>query len=299
MATLGPRFRKSLYIALILLVIVALLRSRGTLDAHLRQTPKLVVTYGDPKVPELSEWLASASAWTTDDKSDTNFKIRESFRVRQDLGRNLTSLFDQYRPPISSINQTFLEKWPPMTGFQVDKKYDQDEIAAAGEGFFSEDGSYAVFREQQQSLMRAIPTWETVSTAYSGRGIVISAGARLTRVWPNVVLMLRSLGSTLPVEVWTKDQEEYDLMLPLAHQMRTELKIAVSVHTLSDYIPVVWDLTNVFRIFKVKALVLLFSSFEEAILLDADSVPVMDPNILFDSVEGKSGLIQWPVCNLS
>jgi len=182
-----------------------------------------------------------------------------------------------------------------MAPFQINKQYDYDEVVIASENFF-EDEYYPVFRTQQQSLMRAIPAWAAVSTAYSGRGIVISAGANhLNRVWPNVVLMLRSLNCSLPVEVWTKDQEEYDQTIPLVHQMRTELKIAISLHAISDYISVVWSMTDLPTIFKVKALALLFSSFEETILLDADSIPVMDPTVLFESEEGKSGLIQWPV----
>ena len=160
-----------------------------------------------------------------------------------------------------------------------------------------EEKHYAEFKTQQQLLIKAIPPWEKVSKAYSGRGVVISAGAKhLERVWPNTVLMLRSLGSKLPVEVWTKDREEYDQTLPIVHQMRTELDIAISVHTIADFIPVVFGIWDLPGIFKVKPLSLMFSSFDETILLDVDSVPVLDPNFLFESEEAKFGLLQWPVC---
>ena len=83
----------------------------------------------------------------------------------------------------------------------------------------------------------------------------------------------------------------------MADQLRTELGMTISVHALSDYMSIVWELVSISEIYKVKALSLLLSSFEEAILFDSDSVPVMDPEVLFDSEEGRSGLIQWPVSN--
>jgi len=282
------RFRKPLSIVLVLLVIFASLHSRGTHKAPLDQSKS-------PKLPKVSEWLASTSSWTTDEKSDPKFNLGASFQTRQDLGRNLTTIFHKYRPPISQVSKSWLEKWPSMKPFQLDKKYNHGEVVAGSRNFFLEDKFNSAFRRQQQSLIQAIPSWKSVSTAYSGRGIVISAGSNYLRVWPNVVMMLRSLNSSLPIEVWTKDQEEYDATSPLIYQMRTEFKIAISVHKLSDYMSIVWDMMDLPTIFKVKALALLFSSFEEIILLDTDSIPVMDPEVLFDSEEGKSGLIQWPV----
>jgi alpha 1,2-mannosyltransferase len=183
-----------------------------------------------------------------------------------------------------------------MPLYELDKKYDYNQIAAASANFFLDDADFESFKRQQQTMMQAVPSWETVSWAYSGRGIVICAGAQaLERVWPNTVLMLRSINSSLPIEVWTKDQEEYDRTLPLVDQMQAELGFTISVHTLSDYMSIVWRIFPLSEIFKVKALALLFSSFEEVILFDSDSIPVMDPIVLFDMEEAESGLIQWPV----
>jgi hypothetical protein len=340
--TLDHRLRKTLLIALVLLIVVTLLGYQGTLSSALQKTSTLVVPIPDPKpspedttlpssftalkptsfadapkptnsptdsnpptssnepkLPELSEWVKTAPAWTTSQKTDPNFNITQSFLTRQEIGRNLVDIFRDFRPPISAVNPTYLEKWPQMPPLVTNKKYVVDEVVAASANFFLEDKDYTEFKEQQQSLIRAIPTWANVSKAYSGRGIVISAGAQhLERVWPNTVLMIRSLGSKLPIEVWTKDREEYDRTLPIVYQMRTELNMPISVHTIADYIPVVFGVFDIPGIFKVKPLSLMFSSFEETILLDVDSVPVMDPNILFESEEAKTGLIQWPVCAL-
>jgi hypothetical protein len=183
-----------------------------------------------------------------------------------------------------------------MRPFQLKKTYDYDEVFKASQGFFAKDESYTAFKTQQQALLKAIPTWNDVSEGYSGRGIVISAGVSyLERVWPNVVLMLRALNNTLPIELWTKDQIEYDGTLRILQDIQKELKINISLHTLPDYMDIDWNNGSLPAVFKVKALSLLYSSFEEVILLDADSIPVRDPKLLFDLEEAKSGLIQWPV----
>lgn len=303
---LNSRFRRPLLITVVLLLVITLLGYQGTLNSALQKTITQIIPPTTPKgspndpndsqLPDLSEWLNTEPAWMTAPKSDPNFNITESFLIRQEIGRNLTNIFQDYRPPIAAVNPAYVEGWPQMPAFQVNKQYNVDEVVAASGNFFLDEEDYTKFREQQQSLLKAIPDWAHVSKAYSGRGIVISAGAEhLARVWPNTVLMLRSLDCTLPIEVWTKDREEYQRTLPVVQQLRTELNITISVHTIADYIPVVFGVFDLPGIFKVKPLALMFSTFEETILLDVDSVPVMDPTALFDSKEAGSGLIQWPV----
>jgi hypothetical protein len=302
-ATLSPRIRKSLGLSVTLtfVIIVGLLYSRGTLDNNIDSLITSTVSPPLPKLkaaelPDFEQWLATPSAWAIDSKNDTKFNVKESFEVRQEVGRNLSVLFEHYEPPFSHINQSFFKRWPTMPPYQVGKKFDPNEVVHASQNFLLKDEFYSDFRTQQQSLMKAIPTWADVSKGYSGRGIVISAGSiHLNRVWPNTVLMLRSLGCTLPIEIWTKDQPEYEITLPLVHQIRTEFGIPISVHAVNNYISVAWDDYDIPSFFKVKALALLFSTFEEIILLDADNIPAMNPETLFDTEEGKTGLIQWPV----
>ena len=280
------RFRRPLVIGVITFVVIALLYSVVSLDSSF-------VAYSTAKLPNLSGWLGSSPAGT-----DARLGLQDSVNARQRLGKDINTLFAEYHPSTTVINQTFLESWPTLQPFELDKTYDYSQVAAASENFFLDDAARDAFEKQQQELMKAIPTWTTVSSAYSGRGVVICAGSRsLERIWPNVVLMLRSLKSTLPIQVWTKDQEEHDQTQPLVEQMQNDLKMTISVHTTSDYLTVNWNMYQISEIFKVKALALLFSSFEEVVLFDSDSVPVIDPIVLFDSDAGKSGLIQWPVSN--
>ena len=279
------RFRRSLVVGVITFVVVALLYSLVSLDSSF-------VSYGSAKLPNLPGWLGSASGGTA------KLGFQDSVNARQRLGTAINTIFAEYHPPTAALNESFIQRWPTLPPFVLDKKYDYSQVAAASENFFLDDAAYDSFEKQQQALMKAIPTWATVSNAYSGRGVVICAGSHdLERVWPNVVLMLRSLESPLPIQVWTKDQEEFDRTQPLVEQMQNDLKMPISVHTVSDYLTVNWNIVQISEIFKVKALSLLFSSFEEVVLFDSDSVPVMDPIVLFDSDAGRSGLIQWPVSN--
>jgi hypothetical protein len=285
------RYRKPLVITLLGFVAIAVLYSWVALDSSF-------VTYIGSTSPKLPERLGNIPPGTADLKGDKKPSENEPLTARKQLGSDVNRLFAEYRPPIAALNQTFQEKWPTMKPFARGKKYDYKEIAAASTDFLIEEEVYVSFREQQQALMSAVPAWESVSKAFSGRGVVICAGsAGLVRVWPHVALMLRSLKSSLPIEVWTKDEEECNRTLPMVKQMQTELGMAISVHSVSDYVSVGWSMFDITSIYKVKALALLFSSFEEAILFDSDSVPVMDPIVAFDSEEAKSGLIQWPVRN--
>lgn len=280
----NTRYKKGLFIALIVFVFGGLLYSWGSIDSSL-------ATYGGVKLPDVPGWLGNASPWSKGEAA-----LPESINGRQRLGNEIHGLFNGYPPAVSKVTKSFISKWPTMPAFQLGKKFDYKEVSVASKDFFVDEAAYDEFKAQQKVLMEAIPSWEDVSPAFSGRGIVICAGSQsLARVWPNAVLMLRSLNCTLPIEVWTKDQEEYQRTLPLVEQIRTELEMDITAHTLSDYLNIVWKSFPLSEIFKVKALALLFSSFEEVVLFDSDSIPVVDPAALFDSEEAESGLIQWPV----
>ena len=302
-ATITPylRAKKSLSIGLVLtIIIVILLHQQQTIRGTIRGTTNdLLAKYRPPPLPTYTEWLHTPSAWMTDAEADEeDFTVRESFQMRSALGKTLNQLFEQYRPPIAQVNKDYVKRWPTMPTFQVLRPFDEEEIANASQHFFKNDNTLRTFKLQQDAFIGEIPTWRSVSKAYSGRGIVISAGRiDLERIWPLTVLMLQALNSTLPVEIWTKDQGEYDLSLPLVHQLRTELGLEVSAHCLAHYMQIFWD-WNQFglpMLFKVKALALLYSSFEQVIMLDIDSIPVQDPELLWDMEVAKTGLIQWPV----
>ncbi len=142
-------------------------------------------------------------------------------------------------------------------------------------------------RALAREALQAIPPYP--EGRYSGRGIVICAGGRryFTCAWV-CVKMLRHLGCTLPVELWYLGPYEMNpamaaLVEPLGVRCVDGLEVRKShpARRLGG-----WEL---------KPYAILHSRFEEVIFLDADNVPLIDPELLFETEEyRRHGAIFWP-----
>lgn len=140
-----------------------------------------------------------------------------------------------------------------------------------------------------QSLAAAPPY---PPNTYRGRGIVICAGGNkyLPCAWV-CIKMLRKLGCTLPIELWqlraseiSADYREAISPLGVTIVSAAEVRRKHPVRHLGG-----WEL---------KPYAILHSSFEQVLLLDADNVPVVNPEFLFDSSHFQStGAIFWPDFN--
>ncbi|MEY2408931.1 MAG: hypothetical protein QOF48_1601 [Verrucomicrobiota bacterium] len=124
---------------------------------------------------------------------------------------------------------------------------------------------------------------------YSGRGIVICGGGvrMFTNAWV-CIRMLRRQGCALPIELWHWGDVELDpamraLVEPFGVQcVDASLFEEDPSKTLSNF----WAL---------KPMALLRSKFKEVLLLDADNVPVADPEYLFESkAYQQAGAVLWP-----
>jgi len=126
-------------------------------------------------------------------------------------------------------------------------------------------------------------------TGYRGRGIVICGGS--ARYFANAwvcVNALRRLGCRLPIQLWHMGRQEMDplmedLMAPLQVECidASRIQRKHSVRRLDGWV--------------LKPYAILFSSFREVMLLDADNVPVRDPTLLFDSQPMRDcGAVFWP-----
>lgn len=122
-----------------------------------------------------------------------------------------------------------------------------------------------------------------------GRGIVICAGGvrHFTNAWV-CIQMLRRLGCRLPVEVWHLGPEEMDQEMSgiLAGLGATVVDAAVvrSRHPM-----------RMLNGWELKPYAIAHSAFAEVLLLDADNVPVRNPEFLFDFPGYKStGAVFWP-----
>jgi len=129
----------------------------------------------------------------------------------------------------------------------------------------------------------------TYPKRYGGRGIVICAGGvkYFTCAWV-CLNMLRRLGCTLPVQLWYLGKEELDddmraLVAPLGAE-------CVDAHRLRKR----WPMRRLGG-WELKPYAMVHSPFQEVLFLDADNVPVVNPEYLFETPEYREhGAIFWP-----
>jgi hypothetical protein len=138
-------------------------------------------------------------------------------------------------------------------------------------------------------LRMAISRLPQRARRWRGRGIVICAGG--SRYFPCAwvcINMLRRQGCELPIQLWHLHAGEMNsamrgLVEPLGVSCINAQKVRKihPVRTLNG-----WEL---------KAFALLNCPFQEVLLLDADNVPVVDPEFLFETREfAEAGAIFWP-----
>jgi ADP-heptose:LPS heptosyltransferase len=124
---------------------------------------------------------------------------------------------------------------------------------------------------------------------FEGRGIVICAGGPryFTNAWV-CIRMLRRHQCKLPIQVWHRGQCEMDermkaLLTPLGVECVDAFQVArkFPARRLGG-----WEL---------KPYALVHCPFKEVLLLDADNVPVANPEYLFDTLEFRqTGATFWP-----
>jgi len=124
---------------------------------------------------------------------------------------------------------------------------------------------------------------------YEGRGIVICGGGLryFTSAWV-CIKMLRRLGSRLPIQMWYLGGKEMDdSMKALLEPLGVE---SVDACQMRGRFP-----TRTLRGWELKAYAILHCPFREILLLDADNVPVVDPEFLFSTSQfQRTGAIFWP-----
>lgn len=124
---------------------------------------------------------------------------------------------------------------------------------------------------------------------YQGRGIVICGGGvkYFTNAWI-CIRMLRKLGCALPIQLWHLGHREMDgQMRSLVSQYGVE---SIDAKKVRGHFPI-----RILNGWSLKPYALLHSPFREVLLLDADNLPVMNPELLFGTPQFKSkGAIFWP-----
>lgn len=122
------------------------------------------------------------------------------------------------------------------------------------------------------------------------RGIVMTGGFNQLPVLVISIRMLRRARSTLPVEVFVAEPSEWDdqicnVVLP---SLNAKCLLFSDIFRAAD--------TGVsINRYQFKIMAILFSSFEEVLMLDSDAFPVHNPLPLFEEEPFKTtGMVIWP-----
>lgn len=142
----------------------------------------------------------------------------------------------------------------------------------------------------RQWILEELPKLTYPEDQFSGRGIVICGGAGTKYAACTWVCLraLRHVGCTLPIEIWHLGGREYNpafdslcQQFGAVHVDASQVKLAYPHAHLAG-----WEL---------KPYAITWSRFAEVLLLDADNVPVVDPEFLFDTLQyQQAGAIFWP-----
>ena len=124
---------------------------------------------------------------------------------------------------------------------------------------------------------------------FKGRGIVICGGGLryFTCAWV-CINMLRKLGCALPVQLWHLGAKEMtDEMRLLLKPLGVECVDGLEVRKRHP--------ARILNGWEIKPYAIIHSPFQEVLSLDADNVPVVNPEFLFDTPQFKeTGAIFWP-----
>lgn len=122
-----------------------------------------------------------------------------------------------------------------------------------------------------------------------GDGIVYLGGDRYNQLVLLSIKTLRSNGSKLPVEVIMPKRDDYDL--DLCNKLLPKLNAKCKV--MEDFLPDV--LMRNINGYQLKTIALMISSFERVLYLDADNLPIKNPDMLLTNEPFTNHhLVIWP-----
>ncbi|KAF7596449.1 hypothetical protein BBP40_001756 [Aspergillus hancockii] len=154
------------------------------------------------------------------------------------------------------------------------------------------DEDVAKMKNAHSNFVNAI-TQSSPPLAYlpGTRGLVSTAGGSYLPLIVISLRMLRKTNSTLPMEVFLADWDEYDgyicqVVLP---------SLNAKCILLAEILDTVPGSKAHIEKYQYKPFAMLFSSFEEILFLDADAFPLQPPESAFKSDLFQSkGLLTWP-----
>ncbi|KAH9815315.1 glycosyltransferase family 71 protein [Teratosphaeria destructans] len=186
---------------------------------------------------------------------------------------DLKQALSDHKPEFRLARPPWRRSFPSEDDIKYRTKLLNNEIATA-------------LRQKHTAFVNDIPAYP--KDAFRGKGVVMLAGGRYSEFAATSLGMLRESGSTLPVEVWRLDEREEKH--GWCHEIEAE---GMACRRLSDYMDT--DILEIKDGRAMKVFVMLFSSFEEIIFIDADNMALRPPELLFEhEVYKETGAILWP-----
>jgi len=150
----------------------------------------------------------------------------------------------------------------------------------------------AIRQKHKEIINKISKLVHSLSYNSNTRGIVTTCGSKDLGFLAISLRMLRFTGSTLPVEVFLVSVDDYNVTFceDLYPQLNARCILMADVLNGNKY-----DRKIEIKTYQFKIIAMLFSSFEEILFLDADNIPVSNPDVLFTSEPFKeTGMITWP-----
>ncbi|ODV84024.1 glycosyltransferase family 71 protein [[Candida] arabinofermentans NRRL YB-2248] len=219
--------------------------------------------------------------------------IDDPMGLKLQLGRDyFESIFDVIlagKPKITALNQYGREDRIFQPGYDVigDTSLTKEYLSS-----FLTLTKYQVqsLKKSHAKVVKSLPS-KYPKGLYKGNGVVYVGGGKFNWLTLLSIKTLRSIGSTLPVEVMIPSFEEYEMDMCSRILPALDAKCIYVPHLLGHKISSKFK----FQGYQYKALALMLSSFENVLLLDADNVPLQAPDHLFQSEPFTShGLVVWP-----
>ena len=187
--------------------------------------------------------------------------------------------------PTSSLPTEPIEA--PINNFASIRKpfnYRPDLLSIPQENVDELRAAHSRYVDQIPQLAPKIPF------ARGTKGIVTTASGKFMPILVVSIRMLRRTGSELPVHVFMESKDVYeqeicDSILPPLNAR------CLMLSDVLEAVPLKVEISH----YQLKAFALLFSSFDEIVLLDSDNLAIEPPERLLNSEPFVSkGLVSWP-----
>lgn len=175
---------------------------------------------------------------------------------------------------IKYLNRNQIKEAERGVGATLNNEFDEQPLHHSSAGMACDE------------FVKAIPEYPD---SYEGRGIVICGGGEryFVNAWV-CIKMLRQLGCNLPIQFWYLGKKEMDAKM-------TSLLRALGVDCVDACVMRKKHPVRILTGKTLKTFAAMHSHFREILLLDADNVPVVNPEYLFATSQFHStGAIFWP-----